>query len=111
MKLLDSPLVEASVRAVWTPPLIGEEGAPPHRIIHSLAVRFPHPAEVRRIGIRAAPGFFKCGSHADPDWITSLRVLRYRRWDGAASGYEGLLTDQFGVIGLALERFRCLHRS
>jgi hypothetical protein len=32
----------------------------------------------------------------------------WRRWDGAPAGYEGLLTDQFGVIGMALERFGCL---
>ena len=31
--------------------------------------------------------------------------LDWRYWDGRPCGYEGLLTDQFGVIGLALERY------
>ncbi|MFP4383982.1 MAG: hypothetical protein ACLFSE_08020 [Spirochaetia bacterium] len=29
----------------------------------------------------------------------------WRYWDGRPSGYEGLLTDQFGVIGTALEMY------
>jgi len=37
--------------------------------------------------------FAGCGSGVD-----------WRCWDGALSGYEGLLCDQFGVIALALER-------
>lgn len=31
--------------------------------------------------------------------------LDWRYWDDRPCGYEGLLTDQFGVIGLILERF------
>ncbi len=38
--------------------------------------------------------FGGCGSGVD-----------WRSWDGAPSGYEGLLCDQFGVIALALERY------
>jgi hypothetical protein len=31
--------------------------------------------------------------------------VEWRRWDGAASGYEGLLTDQFGILAVAIERY------
>jgi hypothetical protein len=34
----------------------------------------------------------------------------WRYWDGRPSGYEGLLTDQFGVIGTALEMYG-LHKQ
>ena len=30
----------------------------------------------------------------------------WRRWDGAACGYEGLLTDQLGVLALAMKRYQ-----
>ena len=31
--------------------------------------------------------------------------IDWRYWDDRPCGYEGLLTDQFGVIGLILERY------
>ena len=43
-----------------------------------------------------ASAFGGCGSGVD-----------WRRWDGLPSGYEGLLCDQFGVLALAIDRFRC----
>ncbi|MDQ8183101.1 hypothetical protein [Pelagicoccus sp. SDUM812005] len=33
--------------------------------------------------------------------------LDWRYWDDRPCGYEGLLTDQFGIIGLILERYGC----
>ena len=36
------------------------------------------------------------GSQSGIDW---------RRWDGEPCGYEGLLTEQFGIVATALERF------
>jgi hypothetical protein len=30
----------------------------------------------------------------------------WRQWDGSPCGYEGMLSDQFGIIALALERYR-----
>jgi hypothetical protein len=38
--------------------------------------------------------FGGCGSGVD-----------WRRWDGQPSGYEGLLSDQLGVLALAMERY------
>ena len=32
--------------------------------------------------------------------------IDWRYWDGGACGYEGILTDQFGILGVALERYR-----
>jgi hypothetical protein len=29
-----------------------------------------------------------------------------RSWDGWPCGYEGLLTDQFGILATALDRYR-----
>ncbi|MCC7362160.1 MAG: hypothetical protein IT317_21935 [Anaerolineales bacterium] len=31
--------------------------------------------------------------------------IDWRRWDGAPSGYEGLLTDQFGFLATAIDRY------
>ena len=31
--------------------------------------------------------------------------LDWRYWDGRPCGYEGLLTDQFGILAVALERY------
>jgi hypothetical protein len=39
--------------------------------------------------------FSGCGSGVD-----------WRRWDGSASGYEGLLSDQFGILAVAVDRYR-----
>ena len=39
--------------------------------------------------------FAGCGSGVD-----------WRRWDGSATGYEGFLCDQFGIVALAIDRYR-----
>jgi hypothetical protein len=31
--------------------------------------------------------------------------IDWRRWDGTPSGYEGLLTDQFGFLATVLDRY------
>ncbi len=31
--------------------------------------------------------------------------IDWRRWDGTPSGYEGLLTDQFGILATAIDRY------
>ena len=31
--------------------------------------------------------------------------LDWRYWDGRPCGYEGLLTDQFGILNVALARY------
>jgi hypothetical protein len=42
----------------------------------------------------AATAFGGCGTGVD-----------WRRWDGVACGYEGLLTDQFGLLAVAMQRY------
>ncbi len=71
----------AACRAVWTSPLPGEEGAPARRIIHARTLRLHAPARLRRLGVSPAPGYHKCGSRRETDWVTALRVLL---WDGNA---------------------------
>ena len=39
--------------------------------------------------------FSGCGSGID-----------WRRWDGASTGYEGILADQFGILAVAFDRWR-----
>ncbi len=39
--------------------------------------------------------FGGCGSGVD-----------WRRWDGSPSGYEGLLSDQFGLLAVAIDRYK-----
>lgn len=62
-------------RAVWTAPIEGEPADPARRIIHSRIVRLHGPARLHRLGLRNAPGYHKCGSRQDPDWVTAVRVL------------------------------------
>ena len=66
-------------RAVWATPIEGEEEAPARRIIHARVVPLHGPVTLRRLGVRTAPGYHKCGSTVDSDWITAFRVLV---WDG-----------------------------
>ena len=70
-----------ATRAVWTTPLDDEAGAPRRRIIHVRALQLYAPATLTRLGIRRAPGYHKCGSHVEVDWVVRFRVLI---WDGAA---------------------------
>lgn len=69
-------------RAVWTKPLPGESDAPKKRIIHQRVVRLHGPARLFRLGVRRGPGYHKCGSRQDLDWVTGLRVLAWQagRW-------------------------------
>ena len=80
----------AGCRALWTVPLDGEDGAPEHRIVHARTVQLHAPARLRRLGLRRAPGYHKCGSTVDLDWVTALRVLV---WDGASWRVEHDLRD------------------
>jgi hypothetical protein len=73
----------ASCRALWTAPLDGEEGAPTNRIIHARILQLHAPARLNRLGLRRAPGYHKCGSRQDLDWVTAFRVLV---WNGKEWG-------------------------
>lgn len=66
-------------RALWTTPLAGEADAPPHRIIHARVLQLHEPTKLHRLGVRRAPGYHKCGSQQDLDWVTAFLV---RIWDG-----------------------------
>lgn len=68
-------------RAVWTRPLAEERGAPQNRIIHVRVLQLHAPARLRRLGLRRAAGYHKCGSRQDLDWVTAFRVLV---WNGEA---------------------------
>lgn len=69
-------------RALWTTPLPDEVDAPPHRLIHTRTLQLHGPARLRRLGIRLARGYHKCGSRMDLDWVTSFRLLVWEmdRW-------------------------------
>jgi len=69
----------AGGRAVWTAPLPAETAAPDLRIIHARVVRLHGRARLHRLGVRKGPGYHKCGSRQDLDWITALRLLATRR--------------------------------
>jgi len=75
--LQESPGCKPFCRATWSSPLPGEEGAPPRRIIHSRGLRLSGPARIDRLGLRIGPGYYKCGSRRDIDWVTAFRVLIY----------------------------------
>lgn len=49
-----------------------------------------------RLAAGLADGAVFGGSRSGLDW---------RYWDGRPCGYEGLLTDQFGILGVMLERY------
>jgi len=70
----------AACRAIWTTPLDGEEDAPERRIIHARTLQLHVPVKLHRLGIGAAPGYHKCGSHMEFDWVRDVRVLV---WDGS----------------------------
>jgi hypothetical protein len=69
----------SSCRAIWTAPFDGEEGAPAKRIIHARILQLHTPARLKRLGLRRAFGYHKCGSRQDLDWVTAFRVLI---WNG-----------------------------
>lgn len=66
-------------RALWTTPLDGEGGAPRHRIIHARALQLHGPSKLDRLGVRRAPGYHKCGSQQEFDWVNAFRM---QVWDG-----------------------------
>lgn len=68
-------------RALWTVPIDGESEAPPQRIIHARVLQLHEPTTLHRLGVRRAPGYHKCGSQQDLDWVTAFRL---RIWDGDA---------------------------
>ncbi|QYM79347.1 hypothetical protein K0B96_01645 [Horticoccus luteus] len=72
----------AAGRALWTTPLAEEVDAPDRRIIHSRVLRLHGRAKLHRLGVRKGPGYHKCGSRQDLDWVTALRLLVFRenRW-------------------------------
>lgn len=69
-------------RAVWTRPLPSEANLPKKRIIHQRVVRLHGPARLGRLGVQRGPGYHKCGSRQDLDWVTGVRVLAWtgRGW-------------------------------
>jgi hypothetical protein len=69
------------IRAVWTTPIEGEEDAPRRRIIHCRLLQLHAPARLQRLGLRSAPGYSKCGSRPQIDWVTAFRLLI---WDGSS---------------------------
>jgi len=71
----------SSCRAVWTSPIAGEEGAPASRIIHLRTLQLHSSALLHRLGVKKTPGYHKCGSRQDLDWVTAFRLLR---WNGSA---------------------------
>jgi hypothetical protein len=48
-----------------------------------------------------------CSSFADDTAFGGVdgAGVDWRRWDGTPSGYEGLLTDQFGFLATAIDRY------
>lgn len=66
-------------RALWTAPLDGEEGVSRPRIIHARALQLHGMARLHRLGVRRAPGYHKCGSQQDLDWVNAFRM---QVWDG-----------------------------
>lgn len=71
----------SSCRAIWTLPMAGEEGAPARRIIHARTLQLHTPARLHRLGLKKTPGYHKCGSRQDLDWVTSFQLLV---WTGTA---------------------------
>lgn len=86
-------------RAVWTRPLASEQDLPKKRIIHQRVIRLHGPARLHRLGVRRGPGYHKCGSRQDLDWVTGVRVLTWEggRWrvrlqrEGLKPGIPGVV--------------------
>lgn len=68
-------------RALWATPTAKEETAPTNRIIHARALQLHEPTRLRRLGVRRAPGYHKCGSQEALDWVTAFRL---RTWTGTS---------------------------
>lgn len=72
----------AAGRALWARPLPQEAGLPERRILHARVLRLAGRARLQRLGVRRGPGYHKCGSRQDLDWVAALRVLGLQggRW-------------------------------
>ncbi len=68
-----------AVRAVWVARTPEEPEYAKTRIVHQRVVRLTGLARLERLGLRRAPGYHKCGSGVDDDWITAFRVLGRRK--------------------------------
>jgi hypothetical protein len=89
----------AANRALWTAPLPAENDAPAQRIIHARTLPLHRPARLARIGLRNAPGYHKCGSRQDFDWVSAVRLLVFRtgEWHTVLER-TGLPRQEDGVI-------------
>jgi hypothetical protein len=76
----------SACRSVWTFPITGEVDAPSERMIHARTLRLHAPGRLHRLG----------GAKSGLD---------ARFWDGGPCGYEGLLTDQFGILATVIRRY------
>jgi len=75
------PLPLSLPRSLWAAPAADEPAQPGRRIIHARTLQLHGRARLDRLGLRAAPGFHKCGSRQDLDWVTAFRLLGFQ--DGA----------------------------
>ncbi|HRI83696.1 MAG TPA: hypothetical protein PLF88_14735, partial [Opitutaceae bacterium] len=89
----------ATNRALWTAPRPAETGAPVQRIIHARTLPLHQPARLVRLGLRNAPGYHKCGSRQDLDWVSAVRLLVFRsgEWHPVLER-TGLPRPEDGVI-------------
>jgi hypothetical protein len=78
----------ASTRAVWATPIDGEDDAPSRRIIHTRTLQLHGPARLDRLGLRRTPGYHKCGSRMDLDWVAAFRVLVWEEEEWRVLRYE-----------------------
>lgn len=69
-----------SCRSMWVEAMEHERraGAPERRIIHAMSFQAHGTLMVKRLGVRPAPGYHKCGSRQDRDWVVDLRILVHR---------------------------------
>ncbi len=47
------------------------------RIVHARTLRLAGPTRLRRLGVRPAPGYHKCGSEGQWDWVVAFRLLAF----------------------------------
>jgi hypothetical protein len=64
-----------TARALWAEASPVAGGTPKKRILHERVVRLHGPARLERLGLRRGPGYHKCGSRQDLDWVVAGRVL------------------------------------
>lgn len=64
----------ATTQAVWAD---APDGHPGRRILHARTVHLPGAVPLRRLGLRRAQGYHKCGSHMDLDHVEAFRVRAF----------------------------------